>query len=78
MSSKVGFWRRQLATAFEPACIVQHCDIVCFKDMMTFLVLGVGKMTPRIPERSLVLNFFSIPKKPSYRLIFASTSSGPR
>ena len=27
MSSKVGFWRRQLATAFEPACIVQLIQV---------------------------------------------------
>ena len=27
MSSKVGFWRRQLAPAFEPACIVQLIQV---------------------------------------------------
>ena len=53
MSSKVGFWRRQLATAFDPACIVQLIQVELLRRRQS-LVQNRGASLPN----SQLLNSF--------------------
>ena len=53
MGSKVGFWRRQLATAFEPACIVQLIQVELLRRRQS-LVQNRGAFLPN----SQLLNSF--------------------